>query len=46
VGETAAALSDVEDAGLVVREGDRALLTAHGRMASNEVFGRLLMVPV
>lgn len=46
VGETAAALSDVEDAGLMVREGDRALLTAHGRMASNEVFGRLLMVPV
>jgi oxygen-independent coproporphyrinogen-3 oxidase len=37
------ALEDVEEAGLVVREGGRVRLTARGRMASNEVFGRLLV---
>ena len=37
------ALGDVEEAGLVVREGWRVRLTARGRMASNEVFGRLLV---
>ena len=37
------ALGDVEGAGLVVHEGGRVRLTARGRMASNEVFGRLLV---
>lgn len=39
-----AALDDVEEAGLVVREGSQLRLTASGRMASNEVFSRLLVV--
>jgi oxygen-independent coproporphyrinogen-3 oxidase len=39
-----AALSDVEEAGLVVREGSWLRLTARGRMVSNEVFSRLLVV--
>jgi oxygen-independent coproporphyrinogen-3 oxidase len=39
-----AALSDVEEAGLVEREGSRVRLTARGRMVSNEVFSRLLVV--
>jgi oxygen-independent coproporphyrinogen-3 oxidase len=38
-----AALRDVEEAGLVMIEGERVRLTAKGRMASNEVFGRLLV---
>jgi oxygen-independent coproporphyrinogen-3 oxidase len=38
-----AALGDVEEAGLVEREGSRVRLTARGRMASNEVFSRLLV---
>jgi oxygen-independent coproporphyrinogen III oxidase len=38
-----AALGDVEEAGLVEREGSRVRLTARGRMASNEVFSRLLL---
>ena len=38
-----AALSDVEEAGLVEREGGWVRLTARGRMASNEVFSRLLL---
>ena len=33
------------EAGLMKRDGDRARLTARGRMASNEVFSRLLVVP-
>jgi oxygen-independent coproporphyrinogen-3 oxidase len=37
------ALGDVEEAGLVQREGSRIRLTARGRMASNEVFSRLLV---
>ena len=37
------ALGDVEDAGLVVRDGSLVSLTARGRMASNEVFSRLLV---
>jgi oxygen-independent coproporphyrinogen III oxidase len=36
-------LGDVEEAGLVVVEGGRVRLTARGRMASNEVFSRLLV---
>jgi oxygen-independent coproporphyrinogen-3 oxidase len=40
------ALQDVQDAGLVVVEGNRVRLSAQGRMASNEVFGRLLVAPV
>jgi len=39
-----AALNDVEEAGLVEREGSRVRLTARGRMVSNEVFSRLLVV--
>jgi oxygen-independent coproporphyrinogen III oxidase len=38
-----AAMSDVEEAGLVVVESGRVRLTARGRMASNEVFSRLLV---
>jgi oxygen-independent coproporphyrinogen-3 oxidase len=38
-----AALSDVEEAGLVQREGSWLRLTARGRMVSNEVFSRLLV---
>ena len=38
------ALGDVEEAGLVEREGSWVRLTARGRMASNEVFSRLLVV--
>jgi oxygen-independent coproporphyrinogen III oxidase len=37
-------LEDVIDADLLVREGDRLRLTAPGRMASNEVFSRILVV--
>jgi hypothetical protein len=36
-------LGDVEEAGLVIVEGGRVKLTASGRMASNEVFSRLLV---
>ncbi len=43
VGDARAALGDVEEAGLVERDGDWVRLTARGRMASNEVFGRLLV---
>jgi oxygen-independent coproporphyrinogen-3 oxidase len=42
---TAPALTDVEAAGLIERSVDRLRLTARGRTASNEVFGRLLVVP-
>jgi oxygen-independent coproporphyrinogen-3 oxidase len=38
-----AALGDVEEAGLVEREGSWLRLTARGRMVSNEVFSRLLV---
>ncbi len=38
-----AALNEVEEAGLVEREGGWVRLTARGRMASNEVFSRLLV---
>jgi oxygen-independent coproporphyrinogen-3 oxidase len=41
-----AALSDVEEAGLVEREGSWVRLTARGRMVSNEVFSRLLVETV
>jgi oxygen-independent coproporphyrinogen-3 oxidase len=37
------ALGDVEEAGLVAVEDGRVRLTASGRMASNEVFSRLLV---
>jgi oxygen-independent coproporphyrinogen-3 oxidase len=46
VGEAMAALSDVQEAGLVERNGNWVRLTARGRMASNEVFGRLLVAAV
>jgi oxygen-independent coproporphyrinogen-3 oxidase len=39
-------LGDVEEAGLVRRDGAHVSLTARGRVASNEVFGRLLLEPV
>jgi oxygen-independent coproporphyrinogen-3 oxidase len=41
VGES---LEDVIQAGLMERDGDLVRLTARGRMASNEVFSRLLVV--
>ena len=41
-----AALDDVVEAGLVEREGWVVRLTNRGRMASNEVFSRLLVAPV
>ena len=41
--DAVAALRDVEEAGLMMIEGERVRLTAKGRMASNEVFGRLLV---
>jgi oxygen-independent coproporphyrinogen-3 oxidase len=37
------AMEDAEEAGLAEREGAWLRLTAHGRMASNEVFSRLLV---
>ncbi|HEY4379652.1 MAG TPA: radical SAM family heme chaperone HemW [Acidobacteriaceae bacterium] len=37
------AMRDVVDAGLIVVDGGRAKLTDRGRMASNEVFSRLLV---
>lgn len=40
------ALGDVEDAGLVERNGNFVRLTARGRMVSNEVFSRLLVAAV
>jgi len=46
LGEIGDALGEVEGAGLLVRDGDRVRLTDRGRMASNEVFGRLLLVSV
>jgi coproporphyrinogen III oxidase-like Fe-S oxidoreductase len=46
LGEIGDALAEVEAAGLLVRDGDRVRLTDAGRMASNEVFGRLLLVSV
>jgi len=38
-------LKDVIAAHLLVRDGDTLRLTARGRVASNEVFGRLLLQP-
>src|ERR1039458_3969954 len=43
MGGAVEALGDVEEAGLVIVEGGRVKLTARGRMASNEVFSRLLV---
>jgi oxygen-independent coproporphyrinogen-3 oxidase len=37
------ALAEVEEAGLLVRQGDALRLTQAGRMVSNEVFSRLLI---
>jgi oxygen-independent coproporphyrinogen-3 oxidase len=37
------AIDEVEEAGLLLREASRIRLTARGRMASNEVFSRLLV---
>jgi oxygen-independent coproporphyrinogen-3 oxidase len=37
------AMEDAEEAGLAEREGSWLRLTARGRMASNEVFSRLLV---
>jgi putative oxygen-independent coproporphyrinogen III oxidase len=38
-----AAVAEIEEAGLMVREGTRLRLTGNGRMVSNEVFSRLLV---
>ena len=38
-----AAVMEIEEAGLMVREGARLRLTGNGRMVSNEVFSRLLV---
>ena len=46
VGDVRAALGDVEEAGLVECDGDWVRLTARGRVASNEVFGRVLVAAV
>jgi oxygen-independent coproporphyrinogen-3 oxidase len=43
VGGCEAALAEVVEAGLMERDGSRIRLTARGRMASNEVFSRLLV---
>jgi oxygen-independent coproporphyrinogen-3 oxidase len=40
---TLAALPEIEEAGLLLRAGDLLRLTVRGRMASNEVFSRLLL---
>jgi oxygen-independent coproporphyrinogen-3 oxidase len=40
------AVGDVKEAGLLEQEGNRIRLTARGRMASNEVFSRLLVTAV
>jgi oxygen-independent coproporphyrinogen-3 oxidase len=37
------AMADIITAQLLVRDGDTLRLTARGRVASNEVFGRLLL---
>ena len=39
------AVHEISEGGLMQREGDRIRLSARGRMASNEVFSRLLVVP-
>jgi len=39
-------LTEAREAGLLMGEGDRIWLTARGRMASNEVFSRLLVPSV
>ena len=44
VDEVSVALDEVEEAGLVVRDGGWVRLTAGGRMVSNEVFERVLVV--
>jgi oxygen-independent coproporphyrinogen-3 oxidase len=36
-------LSDAREAGFLAGHGDRIWLTARGRLASNEVFSRLLV---
>jgi oxygen-independent coproporphyrinogen-3 oxidase len=41
--EVGSALHDAQQAGLMERAGNTIRLTARGRMASNEVFGRLLV---
>jgi oxygen-independent coproporphyrinogen-3 oxidase len=46
VREAGGALSDVQEAGLVECDVDWVWLTARGRMASNEVFGRFLVAAV
>jgi len=38
-------MGEICEAGLMECDGDRVWLTARGRMASNEVFNRLLVVP-
>lgn len=44
VDDVSDSVSDIIEAGLMERDEDRLRLTARGRMASNEVFSRLLVV--
>jgi oxygen-independent coproporphyrinogen-3 oxidase len=44
VGEIAGAVEECVEGGLMVRDGDVLRLTGRGRMASNEVFERMLVV--
>jgi oxygen-independent coproporphyrinogen-3 oxidase len=41
--QTAAAIREIQDAGLIDVTSDRMALTDRGRMVSNEVFSRLLL---
>jgi oxygen-independent coproporphyrinogen-3 oxidase len=42
-GEIDGVVAELEEGGLMTRQGDRVGLTAAGRMISNEVFERLLL---
>jgi oxygen-independent coproporphyrinogen-3 oxidase len=44
--DTMPALHEVRDAGLLELNSDRVCLTSRGRLASNEVFSRLLVTTV
>jgi oxygen-independent coproporphyrinogen-3 oxidase len=46
VAEMMEGLAELREAGLVLMEDDRVRLTGRGRMVSNEVFERLLVVAV
>ena len=46
VGSAVEAMADSAEAGMIERDDGWVRLTARGRMASNEVFSRLLVAPV